>query len=112
MFEPVDGFAVEALLDGDVGHGGGGGGSVPVLFVGWEPDDVAGTNFFDGTVFALNPSTAGGDDEGLAEGMGVPGGAGSGLEGDVGSDDEGGVGGLEERVDADGAGEPVGGAFA
>ena len=64
-----------------------------------------------GAAFALRPAAAGGDDEGLAEWMGVPGGAGAGLEGDAGALDEGGVGRLKERVDADGAGEPVGRAF-
>ena len=109
-FEPVDDLVVEAFLDGDVGDGGGGGCAVPVFFVGGEPDDVAGADLFDGTAEALGEAEAGGDDEGLAERVGVPVGARSGREGDGGSLDEGGVGRGEERVDADGAGEPVGGA--
>ena len=111
VFEPVDDFAVEGFLDGDVGHGGGGGGAVPVFFAGWEPDDIAGVEFFDGSAEALGATGAGGDDQGLTERMGVPGGAGSGLEGDTGAGDAGGRWGLEKRIDADGAGEPVGGAF-
>ena len=34
LFHPVHDFSVELLLNGDVGHGGGWGGSVPVLFAG------------------------------------------------------------------------------
>jgi len=81
---------------------------VPVLFVGREPDYVAGVDVVDGAALELGPAGAGGDDEGLAEGVGVPGGAGTGFEGNAGGGDEGGVGGLEEWVDADGAGEPIG----
>ncbi len=112
VFQPLDDLAIEAFLNGDVGHGGGGGGAVPVFFSGGEPDDVAGVNLFDGTACALDPSAASGDDQGLSEGVGVPGGACSGLEGDGGAGNQGGVGCLKERVDADGAGEPVCGTFA
>src|SRR5579871_6562146 len=111
FFEPVDGFSVEFFLDGDVGHGGGGGGAVPVFLAGGEPDDVAGAEFFDGAAVALGPAEAGGDDEGLAEGVGVPVGAGAGFEGDGSGGDAGRILTVEEGVDADGAGEPVGGAF-
>ena len=111
VFQPVHGFAVEGFGDGDVGEGGGGGGAVPVFFAGREPDDVAGVDGFHGAAEALDAAGAGGDDEGLAEGMGVPGGAGAGLKGDDGAADAGGVAAFEGRVDADGAGEPVGGAF-
>src|SRR5208283_6137476 len=81
-FHPVDDLAVELLLDGDVGHGGGGRGAVPVLLAGREPDYVAGADLLDRTAPALGASAAGGDDEGLAERVGVPGGACAGLEGD------------------------------
>ena len=85
VFEPVDDFAIEAFLDGDVGHGGGRGGTVPVFFARGEPDDIAGMDFCDGSAEALGAAGAGGDDDGLAEGMGVPGGAGAGLESDGGA---------------------------
>jgi hypothetical protein len=42
LFHPVDGLAVELFLNGDVGHGGGGRGPVPMLLAGREPDDVEG----------------------------------------------------------------------
>lgn len=110
MFQPVHGFAIKSFGDGDVGEGGGGGGAVPVALGGRKPDDVAGANLLDGGAIALDPSAAGGDDERLAEWVGVPCGARAGLEGDAGGAEERGVLGLDERVDADGAGEPIGGA--
>ncbi len=42
-----------------------GGCAVPVLFVGREPDYVAGVDGFDRAIPALRPSAACGDDEGL-----------------------------------------------
>ncbi len=111
MFHPFDDFAIELFLKGDVRHGGGGSGAVPVFFAGFEPDDVPGMNFFDGAAFALGPAAAGGNDERLAEGVRVPRGAGAGFEGDVGALNEGGIGCMEQRVNADCAGEPVGRAF-
>src|SRR2546421_12174216 len=69
LFEPFDDFAVEGLLDGDVGHGGGRGGAVPVAFVGRAPDDVAGADLDLGLPLALYPAAALGDDQRLAERM-------------------------------------------
>ena len=64
---------------------GGGRGAVPMVFAGREPDDVAGADFLDGSALALRAAAAGGDDQRLAERVGVPGGAGAGLEGDEGA---------------------------
>ena len=108
LFEPVDGFAVELFLDGDVGHGGVGSGAVPMFFAGREPDHVAGADFFDGAAPVLGPAAAGGDDQRLAERVRVPGGACAGLEGDAGSDGAGRGGRVEEAIDAHGAGEVIG----
>src|SRR5947208_2898371 len=77
LFQPVDGFALELFLDGNVGHGGGGAGPVPVLLPGGEADDVSGMDLLDGTAFALGAAGASGDDEGLAQRVSVPGGAGA-----------------------------------
>ncbi len=41
MRQPVGGPAFEFFLNCDVRHGRGGRGSVPVLFAGREPDDIA-----------------------------------------------------------------------
>lgn len=78
LFQPVGYLSVLFFLDGDVGEGVCGGSSVPVLFVGGEPHYVAGAELFYWAAEALGPAEAGGDDEGLAEGMGVPCGAGAG----------------------------------
>jgi hypothetical protein len=111
MFQPVDGLAVKSFLNGDVGHGGVGSGAVPMLLSGREPDYVAGMNLFDGTSFMLRPSAACGDDEGLAERVGVPCSPRAGLEGDAGAGHERRIRGLKEGVDADGAGKPIRGAL-
>src|SRR5438132_544339 len=44
LFHPVDGLAIETFHDGDVRHGGGCGGAVPMLLAGRAPDDVTGSN--------------------------------------------------------------------
>src|SRR6185312_2788560 len=108
LLEPVDGLAVEHLIDGDVSHRGLDGGAMPVLFAGREPDDVAGPNFLDWSAPALHATDARGDDQRLPEGMGVPGGSGTRLERDLSSLGTSGFGRAEKRVDPDGSGEPVG----
>src|SRR4051812_41466145 len=59
LFEPVDGLAVELLLDGDMAHRRGWAGAVPVLFAGREPDHVARPDVFDRPALALSPAAAG-----------------------------------------------------
>ena len=111
LLHPFNGFAIELFLDGEVGHGGGCRSAVPVFFAGWKPDDVAGPDVLDGAAPALGESSTGGDDEGLAERMSVPCGAGAGLEGDAGTDGARGCGRREQGINAHGAREPIGGAF-
>lgn len=111
MFEPVDGLAVQHLLDRDMGHGGGRRGAVPVLFIGREPDHVAGPDLLHRSALALDQAAAGGHHQRLAKGMGVPGGAGAGLERDARACDPRRGGRGEQRVDPDRAGEPVGRPF-
>ena len=60
FFQPVHGLAIEAFLDGDVRHGGGGSGAVPMFFARRKPDDVAGANLFDQPAPALGASATGG----------------------------------------------------
>src|SRR5918995_320186 len=81
VLHPVDGLAIESLLDGDVGHGGGRGRAVPVLFVRRKPDHIARPDLFDRTALPLHPAQTRGDDQGLAERMRVPSGACARLEG-------------------------------
>ena len=66
-----------------------------------EPDDVARPDFLDRAALPLHPADAGGDDQRLAERMGVPGGTRAGLERDAGAATAGRIGRLEQRVDAD-----------
>ncbi len=47
LFHPVDGLAIEALLNGYVRHGGGCRGAVPVFLTRLEPDHVPRMNIFD-----------------------------------------------------------------
>ena len=108
MLHPVNDLAVLFFLNGDVGHGGGGRSAVPVLLAGREPDYVAGANFLNRALPALGPAATGRDNESLAEGMRVPGRARSRLESYAGALHQGRIGRLKERVDAYGAGEPVG----
>lgn len=104
---PIDDLAVLFFLDGDVCHGCGRRRTVPVPFVWGKPDDIAGMDLFDWTAFALCPSTTGGHNERLTERMCMPGGACARLERHAGAGHERRVRSGKERIDPDGAGEPV-----
>ena len=84
LFHPVHHLTIERLLNGDVRQGGRWRGAVPMLFAGREANDVARMDFFDWTTFALGPTATGGNNEGLAQRMGVPGGPGAGFKRDIG----------------------------
>ena len=98
MLHPVDRFAVEGLLDGDVSHGGGRNGAVPVLLARGEPDNVAGADFFDRAAFSLRRPKPGDHDQRLAERMGVPRCPRAGLEGDGCASDAGRAGALNSGL--------------
>src|SRR4051794_30801079 len=83
VLHPVHYLPILLFLDGDVRHGSGRSSAVPVLLVRREPDDVPGTDLFDGAAFALRPTAARGDDERLAKWMGVPCRSRSRLKGDA-----------------------------
>ena len=85
LFHPVDGLAVELLLNGDVRHRRGGSRPVPVLFARRKPDDVTRPDFLDRAAPALRPAAAGRHDQRLTERMRVPGRPGTGLKGDAGT---------------------------
>ena len=80
---------------------------MPVSPLAGTPDDVARTDLGPGTPLALGPADTLGDDEGLAQGVRMPVGAGARLEGDDGPADPGGGFGGEGAVDAHGAREGV-----
>src|SRR3954462_6377121 len=83
LLQPIHVLAVDGLLDGDVGYGGGGRRAVPVLDARREPDHVAGPDLLLRAAPLLHPAGTRRDDEGLSDGMRVPSRAGAGLEGDV-----------------------------
>src|SRR5947199_5782659 len=108
FFHPVDGFAIQRFVDGDVLHGCSRRRAVPVLFARLEPDDVAGPDLLDRPALTLHKAIAKGDDQRLPEWMRVPCGARAGLERDGVAGRSRRSVGREERVDTDGAGEPIG----
>ena len=72
LIHPIDGFSLELFLNGNMRHRCGGRCAVPVLHTRREPDHIAGMNFLDRTALALRPSTTGGDNQRLAQGVRMP----------------------------------------
>src|SRR5437764_9434259 len=72
LLHPVDGLAVEPFLNGDVRHGRGWSGTVPMFLTRREPDHVPRSDFLDWTTPALDPATASRHDQGLAQWVAVP----------------------------------------
>src|SRR5437660_12071056 len=64
-----------------MGHPGSWCGTMPVLGAGRTPHDVAGTNFLDWFAPLLRQADARSDDQVLALGMAMPGGAGARFKG-------------------------------
>ena len=44
-----------------------------MLLARWKTHHIAGTDFLDGSALALHPAATGRDDQGLPQGMAVPG---------------------------------------
>ena len=78
LLHPVDRFAVERLLNGDMSHRSGRRSAVPMLFTRHKPDHIARPDFLDRAAPTLNPPKAGREDQRLTEWMCMPGGAGPG----------------------------------
>src|SRR5215472_9949662 len=104
-FHPVHGPAVEAFLNGDVGHCCGWRGAVPVFLARLEPDHVAWMNFLDRSAPALYTPAASRHDQRLAQRVGVPCRPSAGLERDTGAVHACRIGRLEQRVNADRSGK-------
>ena len=85
LFHPLHGFSVEYFLNGDVRHGRGRRGAVPMFFTGSDPDHITRPNFLDRATPALRQTTAGRHYQGLAQRMGVPCCPSPGLERDAGA---------------------------
>jgi hypothetical protein len=79
-FHPIDHFAVQCLLNGDVRHRGRRRSAVPMFFTRRNPDHIARPDFLDGAVPTLNPPKPGRDDQRLAKWMCMPGSASTRLE--------------------------------
>jgi hypothetical protein len=108
LLQPVHGLAIEGFLDGDVRHGGGRCSAVPVLHTRRKPDHISRPNFFDRAALELCPAATGRDNQGLAERMRMPRGVGARLEGDAGAERASWSLCVEQRIDADRAGKPIG----
>ena len=77
LFAPVGGRLIAGVLgEGEVDHESVWGGAVPVLLVGLKEDAIAGADLFDRPAAALTAADAFGDEDRLAERVGVPGGSG------------------------------------
>jgi hypothetical protein len=107
LFHPVDNFTVELFLNGDVRHGSGGRGPMPVLLAGREPDHVARPDFLHRSAPALGPAAASRDDESLTERMCMPRRPRTRLEGDASALNKRRIGRLKKRIDTYCAGEPL-----
>src|SRR4051794_24160257 len=101
MLEPIDGSAVELLLDGDVGHSRARRRSMPVLLARREPDHVSRTDFFDGAAFTLSPAETGRHDQRLPQRVRVPCSPGTWFEGDARATHPRRIRRLEQRINPD-----------
>jgi hypothetical protein len=77
LFHPIDGLAIQGFLNGDMRHRRRRRRSMPVFLTRRKPDHVAWIDFLDEATFALRPSAAGRNDNGLTEWMRMPRSAGS-----------------------------------
>ena len=107
LFQPIDHLTVELLLDGDMRHGRGRRGPVPMPHAWREPDHVTRTNLLDRAAFLLDPAAAGRDDEGLPQRVGMPRRPGAGFERDAGTGRACRSPRLEQGVDGNRVREPV-----
>src|SRR4051812_30742189 len=83
LLHPRDRRAVQALLNGDMRHRRRGRRPVPVTRAGRDLNHVAGPDLLHRPAFLLDPAETAGDDQGLAERVRMPHGAGTGLERDA-----------------------------
>src|SRR5918995_5891473 len=80
---------------------------MPMLLTRRKPDHITWLDFLDRAAPSLHPPAAGRDDQRLTEWMGVPCRARARLECDTGATSTCRIGCLEQRVNANGAGEVV-----
>ena len=111
FFQPIDRFAIKRLLNGDMRHRGFLCCAVPVFFAWREPDDIARMNFLNWAALALRPTAPRGNEEGLAERMCVPSGAGAGFKGNTGASHSRRSACLQKWIDAYCPCKPIGRTF-
>jgi hypothetical protein len=111
FFHPIDHFAVERFLNGDMRHRGRWRSAVPMLFVRRKPDYITRPDLLNRSAFALRASKSGGDDQRLTKWMRMPGGASTRLERDACGTHPCRFRRLEQRINPYRAGEPISRAF-
>src|ERR1700730_4239806 len=112
LFHPINGAAVQRLLDGDMRYRGRRRRSVPMLLTGRKPDHVTWPDFLHRAAPTLHPPETGRDNQRLTEWMRMPSGPSSRFECDVCATDACRVGRLEQGVNAHRSGEIVRGSLA
>src|SRR5215212_719646 len=105
LFHPVGGLSVELFLNGNVRHGRGCRGAVPMLLTRREPDHVTRPYFLGWASPTLCQAVTRCHNQGLAQRVGVPCGTGARLKRDTGADRPRWIVCLEQGVNAHGAGE-------
>src|SRR5881227_3284781 len=107
VLHPLDHFAVERFLNGNVRHGGCRRSAVPMLLVRRKPDHIARPDFFDRSAPTLRPSEAGRDDQRLTKWMCMPRSACTRLERDVCTTHTCRLWSFKQRINPHGPGKPV-----
>ena len=107
VLHPIDGFAIELLLNREMRHCGSWCCAVPMFLARRKPDNIAWADFLDRSTPVLRPATAGSDNQRLAERMRMPRRACARFEGDLRTNHARRIGCRKQRVHTHGAGEPV-----
>jgi hypothetical protein len=108
LFHPFHVFPVDGSRNGNMRHGGGGGGAMPMFDLWRAPDHVARFDVFYRASPYLCPANASGHDQVLPGRVRVPGGSGPWLEGDRRPGKGRRISGRKQRVDTDMAGKECG----
>jgi hypothetical protein len=83
LLQPIDGFPVESFLNRYVAHGGRRRRTMPVLYPGAKPDDIARIDVSNLSTLHLRPSRTRSHDQSLTKGVRVPRGARTRLKRDA-----------------------------
>ena len=83
VLHPIDGFAIELFLNGEMRHCGSWCRAVPMFLARRKPDNIARADFLERSTPVLRPATARSDNQRLAERMCMPCGSRARFEGDL-----------------------------